>query len=112
MKAFVLKWGQKIWPLFSPYFTKKRIYGLMEKWAVKIVLNSMKVTSGFPVFLLSQIASYEFKKYLIPFFNKLIRNGLLIYDTQKGELIAKRMDDASEENDQEAYNDAWFDMFK
>lgn len=66
----------------------------------------MKISASFPAFLASALMSKGFHKYLIPFFNALIRAGKLSYNIEKGELTEKKLTEAEQNEDIDAYKEA------
>jgi len=89
---------------------KKVLYPILERITVKVVLHLLKVSGSFSTYLVTQLTEYGFEKLIIPLINTLVRKGHLYYDTNQGKIIARRLQDAQDNSDQDAYDDAWDDM--
>lgn len=85
---------------------------MLERIVVKAVLQLLKVSSSFPTFLVTQLAEHGFKKLIIPLIDLLVRRGQLVYDTKKGKIIARNIEEARANNDLDAYNRNSDDVFQ
>lgn len=92
---------------------KNKFFELLKREAInKMVFSLLGKSVGIKAWLIKGLLEYGFDEIVKPLFNLAVRKGWFFYDAQKGKLIAKRMDDASDRNDQDAYDSAWDDMFK
>ena len=90
--------------------TKKAIYSFLERAVVKMALHLLKVSGTFQTYFLTQLIEYGFDKVVIPLANLLIRKGLLYYDLAEGKVKVKALNEARDNNDQDAYDRASDDL--
>ena len=89
---------------------REKLLGVFEGVVVRLVLHLLKISGGFPAYLISNLIEYGFDKFIFPLVNKLIDDGLLNQDIEKGKIQLKRLKDIEEGNSNEVYDDVVDDI--
>lgn len=89
---------------------KKQLYVVLERVTVKLLLHLLKVSGGFPTFLITTLIEVGFDKIIIPILNHAIIQGHLYYDTDKGEIQIKNLHEARKGGSNAEYDAAVDDI--
>lgn len=90
---------------------RKLVYDLLERIVVKTVLHLFKISATFPAFLVSELVSHGFDKFVVPLIDLLVRQGQLYYDTNEGKIKASKALRARRDGKKDDYNRAVDDIF-
>lgn len=88
---------------------KRHVYDLLGRVIAKLAVHLFDVSGSFPSFLLRKISEKGFEHLIVPAINRLIRDGLFLYDIKKGEILSIKVTQAREIGYEE-YNDAVDDI--